>query len=546
MTLRFLRTHGYATVLTGIVLVGAYLRLRYFPQWIWEMPGYDESRDMLVARHITEYGDHVWRGPLAAGSNNIMMNSPVYYYLIAALWFLGRSPYGVMVLWACVMTMPIYIGYRIGREVWDSMAGIYIALLIAVHPEFVMLSKQLGQPQLIPVWLLTVLWLYIRKNHLTFMSFSLIMAFVFLSLHIHYGSLLVFPVVFVWSVFLWIHGRKHGKIPALVHAVITAEWLALIWAYLTFRSVPFDQLSFTAAYQQHAVDSFWQTVLHALREVMSLAFPGLAYDWAYVLFGMCAGVLAWCVQFGNFPARSRIWYLGLLACLSFSFAFVGLYNGHISPTYLFSILTVIVVMQGLAIRWVGQWSRIGAMACAVCISFFLFRISIERTAAPAVSSQFEQHKSVADAIYTDYVGMRVSDDSVENGDGGSFSVPSFVLATLSAAPYLVYDGWGTGSSWYWLEQYFSRRLVSLTDSVTNFSPLVQRPRYFYVICDHRDNPDAAPVCMRRFVGARAYLSASYTTVFATKSYTVWRYAISPDYQGTAYNVAYGELLHPAE
>src|SRR3990172_43604 len=82
-----------------IISVGIILRLASLRNYIWFQQGYDESRDMLVAKHIVEYGEWLWRGPYAAGGQNILLNSPVYYYLLAIFWFIARSPYGVMLFW---------------------------------------------------------------------------------------------------------------------------------------------------------------------------------------------------------------------------------------------------------------------------------------------------------------------------------------------------------------------------------------------------------------------------------------------------------------
>jgi hypothetical protein len=118
--------------------------------------------------------------------------------------------------------------------------------------------------------------------------------------------------------------------------------------------------------------------------------------------------------------------------------------------------------------------------------------------------------------------------------------PSIALAVL-AGKNLPYDGWGTGALWYFLEEHFKQRLVRLDNYGTNFSPVIQHPSYFYVLCDYRGlGPDDR--CTRDFRAARTYLlDKKEEKIYAAGPFALWLFYINPSLPVSNYNIVYPGL-----
>ena len=530
--------HWPTYLLVGIFFLGCGLRFIHLSGWIWDMVGYDESRDMLVARHIVEYRDWVWRGPLAAGGLNILTNSPFYYYFIAGVWAFTRSPEAFMFAWAIIMASVIPLGYLVGARIWDKTTGLYIALLFAVYPVFVGLGKFLSQTNLIPLWVLIVLCIVTSKKRWGFVPYGLGLSVVFLGLHIHYGSLIIIASLYVWMSWMWWHQARVASKPIrLIYWGLLTEYLILLWIYATYKYAPFDQFIFLDANLRNTHANIFGAIASAMRDMGSLlwtrAFDARATGAAFL------GLLGYVIGFKTklFPSRVQNFCVWGTICVSSAYLAVGLYLGHVNVTYLYSILPFYIIIFGMLLRRVHEANRYVSIALLLFVAVALGRLSWGEMQPTTFESPYRSYKQIAKAIITDY--------RTKTFGTQKYDTHSFVIATLTTSPYVVYDGWANGSTWYWLEKMVGEKLVRLTDDVTNFSPLVKDPTYFYVICDHRDSGKvSADICRNRFIKVRDYISQSYDVVFSSYFYTVWRFEIlHTPYQGI-YNVAYDELLHP--
>lgn len=526
----FFKENIIYVALVLILLIGAYLRSIDFIRWTWEMVGYDESRDMLVARHIVEYGERLFRGPLSAGSRNILMNSPLYYYVVAFLWFFGGSPYGIMLLWLFLSLVIICLGFHVGRKVWDEGAGLCIAFVLAVHPEMVVMSKQVGQPQLVPILMLFILLFFARTKPLTLFTFFLGAVLIFLPMHIHYGYLIVFPILTLWLTYIFLRDYKDLKVYGICYALATFEFLGVIWMYFTYQYEMFDQIRFVNTYGSRNYLVIGQSIIESWKEVFALVFSGVSAPFLYPIFISFLLIPIAILTIKSSNCRTNAWYRGASAASLTPFLFVGMYNGQVSPTYLFSVFILWLVLIGFSVRYFFSINRWLGWISILLVGVHFGQLSLGAMRAPTVVSHYLQHKEIASAIYRDYI-------NIENNN----VFPSFVIATLSTSPYLVYDGWGTGSTWYWLEYFFGKRLVGLSDTVTNFFPLVSNPKYFYVICDHREKEYDSETCERMFVRKRSYISNDRSVVYYSPTYTVWRYVVLFD-PGVSFNMAYEERL----
>lgn len=527
-----------AFALIFLIVLGVGLRMANSAQWIWGNGAYDESRDMLVARHMVEFGDWVWRGPFAAGGQNILANSPFYYYVVAVMWYLTRSPELFTVAWALLMSSIIFIAYGVGYRMWDKYAGLCLALLFAVHPAFVGMSKLVSQINLIPVWSLLVVFLLTGIKRWNIFHITIGLSVLSLGFHIHYGSMIVLSGFGVWMCWVWWHCTVvKSVLGRVIYPIILAEYLFLVWVYLSYKIVPFDQFNFFAINVQNSHPDVLNILDRAMRDIGFLLWPS-TYSYKAIavsvvgLVGYSVGVVT-----NIFTPKVRSFCYWGAVCLISGYICAILYRGTLSVTYLYSLLPFYIIILGLFIRRLFDANRYVGAIVLIILSVYLWGFAVRETIPFTQESYYLKYEKIANAIVADYA---------KNSDVQKETVPSFVLATLSSSPSLVYDAWGNGSSWYWLEKKYKKKLVTLSDTVTSFYPRVKDPKFFYVVCDHRENVNGASVCLKRFVGARDYLSPRYDEIYHTSRFTVWKFSIISPVLSGVYNLAYDELLHSNE
>lgn len=529
----FIHRYRNHLVLALIVCAGLWFRFFRIAGSVWALLGYDESRDMLVARHVVEYGGWVWRGPLSSGSMNQLMNSPAYYYLMSTLWFIGRSPVAVMILWSAALACLMYMAYRIGTLIWDKRLGIIMVLLFAIQPTLISNSRHISQPYLLPLFSMMFLWAFWDKSSMTLGKLCMFIAILMVPMHIHYGSLLILPAGFLWLGTEWIGHIKHKK-PGLhwwYVPMLVAEYFLLLWVWLTYSSTPYDQQFFLLG----EVQSNWT------RFIPHLYMAGTAmldnFWWSKepaVVVGMLVlfiGVTVW--YFKNrthdMVRMRKYWWMVLFAVTP---PIIASFHGDIiHPSYLLSALPFLLILAALGLRAILAMNRYVGWVCVFIIIWIFAEQALTVIQEVPPRSYYEQLRNVSQAIYEDY---RVKDPVVE-------SEPKIALAAL-AGRYLPYDGWGTGALWYFLEDQFGNQLVDLSDYGVNFVPVVTKPDYFYVLCDYRGfTRGPYDSCIRDFTKARSYLLDGNEQVYTSDIFDVWRFRIDTTKQVPNYNVAYPGL-----
>lgn len=513
----FLR-YRFLIILMCIFVLGVTLRSLYLFDWMWVMGGYDESRDMLVARHIAEYGEWVWRGPHPAGGFNILANSPFYYYAIATIWAVARTPEVFMVVWAIFMAFIIVLGYQIGSTLWDRSTGLFIALLFAVHPTFVEMGKFLSQVNLIPLWIVFVIHMLITKKRWGYIQLLFGLTTIFLGLHIHYGSLLVVGCFFIWQCWIWWHNSNVlSPIYRSLSFIFMTLYLIWAWVYLTYKYIPFDQFLFLVVNQKGPLISGIQTVLDAIKGVGTLLWIGV-FDQRAILFG-AMGIVGYTFGFVTniFTGYVRSFFVWGLVCMIMAYTMVGLYHGRVSLSYLYSLLPFYIILYGIFFRRVYESNRVIGMIIFIPIIVLFSMQSWQRMQPQEFASQYLRFKDISNAIAQDYRSL--------NDTNGVLDVPSFVVETFSSSTYAVFDDWANGSAWYWLEKIFNKNLVTI-NAEGDVRPLVARPRYIYLICDHGDaGRDAIQVCEHKLTLKKEHFISEHNDIFSSDFYTVRRFKI---------------------
>ena len=530
-----IRQYGLPVLLATALGVGAWFRFSRIFQSTWMLEGYDESRDMLVARHIVEYGDWVWRGPLASGSMNALMNSPVYYYILSVLWFIGRSPFAVMVLWSALLMSIVYMAYRTGMEAGDKQLGIIMALLFAVQPTLISNSRHISQPYLLPLFSVLFLWLFWRRSPMTLGKLCLLIIVLLFPMHIHYGSLLMLPAGFLWLGAVWIGGmfRKQNGLSWKIVPALVVEYFLMTWVWLTYGKAPFDQQFYLAGEMQRSLSS----VLLKMQDAWIVTADNIW--WAkdpvvvigiLVFFAACA---LWHerVRRNHTHTGSRsYWWMICFAVIPPLIA--GFHGDSVHTYYMLGTLPVLLFIIAAGLRALLARNRYVGLVCIGIVLWIFTEQALTVVSEVPKKPYVEQLRKVANVLYDDYRARSPA----------AGKPPAIALAVL-AGKTLPYDGWGTGALWYFLEEYFRQPLVRLDNYGTNFFPIIQRPSYFYVLCDHRGFASGSgSACTRDFRAARPYLlDRKEEKIYASAPFVLWLFYINPSLPVSNYNIAYPGL-----
>ncbi|EKD80145.1 MAG: hypothetical protein ACD_40C00193G0010 [uncultured bacterium] len=121
----------------------------------------DEGRDLLIVKRMIDTGRPVLLGPQTSTGN--MYLGPLYYYLITpALYLAGMNPVGPAILIALSGVLTVYLLYYLGKKWFGTAAGYLAAILFAVLPYSVMVTRASWNPNLVPLIATIMLIIYNR------------------------------------------------------------------------------------------------------------------------------------------------------------------------------------------------------------------------------------------------------------------------------------------------------------------------------------------------------------------------------------------------
>ena len=195
-------------VLIAILLAAGFLRL-------YRIAGYmtflgDEGRDVLVVKRMIV--DHKWTllGPTASVGGFFL--GPIYYYfMLPFLWLFRLDPVGPAVMVALFGIATVFLVYKVGRDFFDSKAGLIAAGLYAVSPVVIAYSRSSWNPNLMPFFCLLIiytLWLAITRKQLKLLG--LVGFLLGIAFQLHYLATFLVPVIILYLL-LFARGLKNLK-----------------------------------------------------------------------------------------------------------------------------------------------------------------------------------------------------------------------------------------------------------------------------------------------------------------------------------------------
>ena len=464
-----------------LLLFGAlFLRTYRLEKSVWLQSGYDESRDMLIASHILHNSEFVSNGPLAAGANGWLNNSPVYYYFVSFIYFFSEDPVIFMYLWAVMMLLPVILGYLIGKTIYDTKTGLLIAATFAINYRILLTSRELLQPNLLPIFSLAFIYsivlFYRKKNnrlkYLLLAIFSLVAP-----LHLHYGILLSLPFGIILIIYSWCDlNKKEENLKEVLIPIIFFVLLILSWILLTYREFPLDQLIFfTKSVSLKVESSIYSRFIH-----MSSLFTEMVGIFKYTIyFSILISFLYVLREKIVFFKKVLKHHKELLAILFMIFSSLLLifYKIYVAESYLLYLFPFILILLSLILRFVLLKNRyLGILFISL---FFVNGIVTTNNSVfknlPQVSYHDTQ-KAIAYKIAEHYQSLENHRDE---------DLPELLLTWYTTSRNMPYDGWGTSGVWFYLEKIFNLDLVVNTNYGLNHTPINKYPTIIYMICDDR-------------------------------------------------------------
>jgi len=533
------RLSWHRLALVAIVTLAAFLRFYHLDKSVWMQSGYDESRDMLVAKHIILHKEHVFYGPLAAGGMNWLKNSPLYYYFVAALWNVAREPILLMYLWAALMTIPVIFAYHIGKKNQDHLSGLILASLFAVNTQLIHSSRELLQPHLLIICATFFSWSMVCNlvgtNKHSIIYLFIASFFLFMPLHFHYGVLIAIPTAAtLLGKQALAHYKKEKQVLVLTLLATFSTYLIWLWILTTYRSFPFDQIYFLSKNQAAGYDL---TVLQQLSLTVEKIHQMLWGETSLIqlIIGIILTIGAILIMLRKDIDKKQKSILKWHVLISLSALLFVFYKHYVAETYLLYLFPFVLIATGLVLRKIiDQNNIIGIVLTALIIGLMLRSSWINNLAYLPVVSYQDQQRKLAEIIAEDY--KQENQDSKVNN-------PELLIAWYTTAYNMPFDGWGSSGIWYYLEDLFAQKLIINTSYGLNHTPLYKNPKLIYMICDHRVHTELIPTeCEARFLKSYAIQQNSFVKIEEGNNLSLWRAKLDNQTNQEIWNVVHKDMM----
>ena len=202
----------------------------------------DVGRDILIGRHISQN----WDGWLATphSSWSILPSSPLHYWLVAGLYALTGSVYGVYLVYAALSLGTVWMMALIGREVAGKFASLFFTLVAAVSPVLLGYATLLSQISLLPVLGSLTLLGSIRYMRQAKPIWLWLVVGALLPMVLLHNSGILFAVVVMGvclgAVVLVKRLQQDGWMLAIMAGLV---WIAFDWGVIRVNAVSIGQLA---------------------------------------------------------------------------------------------------------------------------------------------------------------------------------------------------------------------------------------------------------------------------------------------------------------
>jgi hypothetical protein len=478
-----------------------------------------------------------------------LINSPIYYYFIALIWWFTREPTLFMNFWAIIMTIPVLLGYFIGKKIQDKLTGFILAILMAVNHQMISSSRELLQPHLLLLFATSFIWAsisYFRTKQHQLKYLILMILFLLVPLHFHYGVIITFPVGIIFIIYCWWHLNLKEKnlSPTKIFApIIVFLGAFLSWALLTYRYFPLDQLNFLILnfgkhYESSISAQLQRSVFSINQMIWGYYSPNLTTTISIILLAICILAIFQYKRFSTnvFSQKEFRGVIFLIISMCFSVLLLGFYHRYIADTYLLFVFPFFLVIFSISLRLAITFNHILGWILTITSIFLLITFSSQKIFSnlPPVSYH-DQQKEIAQIIYNHF--------QANNQESTTLSTPSLLIAWYTTIRNMPFDGWGTSGVWYYLEKNFNKPLIKNTNIGLNHAPINTYPKIIYMICDHRvEFSLVQEECINRFLNSYPISKGVLKQIMVGQNLSLWSAEVDDKQSYYLKNVVHRELL----
>lgn len=349
-------------LLVIILIFAAVIRFYRLPEYLQFLG--DQGRDLLAVKDMIVDHKFTLLGPTASVGG--FYTGPIYYYfMLPFLWFWQLDPVGPAVMAVLFGLATIILVYKFIKEIAGVQAGLISALLVAVSPKMIDISRFSWNPNPVPFFSLAAVYaLYRRRIFLAGMCLGILV-------QLHYIDLVFGPILGLSL--LWLYKPKEWlkEIILMVVGFVLGNSLFLIFelrhGFPNTRSV-WEFITRGGHTVAPRTYNFLELFLEIYRRTFETVFQTIANPVLNIIsYGSLAGFLIWLLK----QAREK-------KILLFSWLFIGMlglgfYKGTLLDHYFNFIIILPFIILGVVLsRHKILWTLIPVLLYLSVIRWFIF------------------------------------------------------------------------------------------------------------------------------------------------------------------------------
>lgn len=447
-----------------IFFIGLFFRLFRFADFM-AVDG-DHARDILIAKHIIEYGEGFWTAPYAFGAGGTVYNSPVFYWILAGMWLVSGSALGMGMVFAMSSALVIGLAYGAGKLFGGTRAGFMFALYFSISSLLVGDARGVCQTCFIPAFVVPSLfcmaWLTRERSHLSMIFF---ITSIFLGIHIHQSFLPFFGAGLVWSAWRYIRNQK----TAVFFFTFTLMHI-VFWAMVTGNGLDTARRYFDLITFGEGTFSFSAFLYRAWQSVYIL-IPQFHKSVSYVY--LVAMLVSLPMLLRIRAGKERLPEIVALFAVIFLYGVYRHEDGALLPAHYLKIASVLFLFILSYSSAVLIRSKT-ILVSVICVTGILLSTGNLQYFQPYSGGNYKDHRQITVQILGDNLKVTGRKDGV----GVAFYAHYF------SDPI---DSWryvGNASpQWYFLEEIYNEQAVTIARGANSFSPPPLLPdTAIYLIC----------------------------------------------------------------
>ncbi|MBU2577638.1 glycosyltransferase family 39 protein, partial [Patescibacteria group bacterium] len=376
-----------------IILISLFLRLYRIPSHMTFLG--DEGRDALVWMRMIKNGKLTLIGPQTSIGN--MYLGPLFYYLMLPFYFVFGTA-GPSIGTALFAGGTTFLLWYIGRRWFSSEVGLLAAMLYAISPVAIVLSRTAWNPNIMPFFaLLSVwgIWQFWEKAKYQWLAFEGVL--LSLAVQSHYLGLLLIPLVSVFFLLTLMRliKKKDKKLKdfllnfglcVLSFALLTIlplVWFDLRHGFINYQSFYkfFSERQTTVNFKPYkAIPNLWPLWKVLITRLLAAKneLVGLWLSIAIVLGGLLISIANFKkVQLREILKNKNLKPLPgsvvlILAWLIIGLLGMGLYKQHIYDHYFGFLFPSVFLLAAALLVKVWKLEYPGKILSIVCFSIILF------------------------------------------------------------------------------------------------------------------------------------------------------------------------------